>query len=338
MNMDIREIVKLLNFNEKQELLKLLSNEVNTPNLLKLNEQVRTNAKIICPHCSSTEIYGHGIYRERKRYQCNSCKKTFNDYTGTAISGIQKVSEFQEYITLVVESMTLLKASKKLNINVKTALDWRHKLLSSLEYLNGGTFSGIVECDDKLFNINEKGSRKLDREPYKRSSDREGKRGVSNDKISVMVATDRKGTKAMQVAKRGRINSKSVESSIGQFVTNENVLCSDSHPSIILWAKERELEHHTFVASKAHIKTKCYHVQHVNSIDNQFERWAKRFNGFSTKYLKKYLNWFVFLEKVKKSKTQAQDFAKEVLTAFTAIQLFRNTQNWYENLIYPQCS
>jgi len=48
--------------------------------------------------------------------------------------------------------------------------------------------------------------------------------------------------------------------------------CSDSHPSIIAWAKEKHIEHHTFIANKQKIKNKVYHVQHVNSLDSLLER------------------------------------------------------------------
>ena len=55
----------------------------------------------------------------------------------------------------------------------------------------------------------------------------------------------------------------------------------------------------TFVASSQHVKNKCYHEQHANSIDNHYERWVKGFYGLASKYLENYLNWFVFLERVK---------------------------------------
>jgi len=102
---------------------------------------------------------GHGTYKGRKRYKCKQCKKTFNDFTGTAISGIKKVEKFQEFLELTVESITIRKASKKLGVNMKTIFDWRHKLLSSIATMNGSSFSGIVECDDKQLDINEKGKR-----------------------------------------------------------------------------------------------------------------------------------------------------------------------------------
>ena len=115
----------------------------------------------------------------------------------------------------MLESMGIGKAANKIGVNVKTIFYWRHKLLSCLSVLNGIAFSGIVECDDKQLNINNKGNRNLQIKPYKRPSDRKTKRGISNDKVSVMVATDRKVNPMIRIAKIGRIDVDSNESTIG---------------------------------------------------------------------------------------------------------------------------
>ena len=179
------------------------------------------------------------------------------------------------------------------------------------------------------------GKRNLNRDAYKRPSDRTTKRGVSNDKVSIMVASDRKGNSVMRVAKMGRIDTESIEKTIGDLISGQNVLCSDSHPSIISWASNRELEHHTFIASKQHVKNKCYHVQHVNSMDNLYERWIKPFYGVATKYLSQYLNWFVFLEKVKNSKNPIMDMARVMMSNTNAIKSFREIENTYLKLNVP---
>src|SRR5680860_565499 len=249
--MDLHEILYKLDFDQKTELALLLHRELNVPDLKRVGREVGDDRPVHCPHCEGTDIYGHGAYKGRRRYKCKTCRKTFNDFTGTAVDGIKKLEKFQEYLLLVVESVTIRKAAKMIGVNVKTIFDWRHKLLSSMEALNGTGFTGIVECDDKQLDINEKGCRDLDRKAYKRPSDRDTKRGVSNDKVSIMVATDRNGgptMPTMQVAKIGRIDAESVQHTIGAMVDPENVLCSDSHPSIIKWARENGLEHHTFVA------------------------------------------------------------------------------------------
>lgn len=334
--MDLQLIIEELADQEKKDLLVILKRELGeTPQLRKVRSKINENQKVLCPHCHTDDIYGHGIYKGRKRYKCKQCLKTFNDFTGTAISGIKKVDKFQEYIELTLESVSIRKAAKKLKISTNTIFDWRHKILASLSMINGTSFVGIVECDDKQFKINEKGNRKLDRKAYKRPSDRKTKRGISNDKLSVMVATDRKGNSLMKIAKMGRIDSDSVEKTIGSFISPNNILCSDSHPSIISWANNKELEHHTFVASKQHVKSKCYHVQHVNSLDNRYERWIKPFYGVATKYLSQYLNWFVFIQKIKKSSEPLKEFANIIMANIKTINQYRNIEKEYEKLNVP---
>jgi transposase-like protein len=334
--MKLPELLNGLSKEERVALYNHLRSEFNaTPQIADVRTELNKEQVTYCPHCKSADIYGHGVYKGRKRYMCKNCKKTFNDFTGTAISGIKKTDKFQQYIELVIESVTIRKAASKLGVDIKTIFYWRHKLLSSLPNFSGDTFTGIVECDDKILDINDKGNKKLNRESYKRPSDRNTKRGISNDKVSVMVASDRKGNITMQVAKIGRIDTQSIENTIGDLITKENILCSDAHPSIICWAKGKEIEHHTFVASKQHIKSKCYHVQHVNSIDNRYERWVKSFYGVATKYLGNYLNWFVFLEKIKKSATPIKDLARIIASNINAGSNYQSVKIKYEELLNP---
>jgi len=152
--MQIQEILSGLDLSEKKKLYDLLKKDIGfIPELDKIKKDLNKDQKVLCPHCLSSEIFGHGSYKGRKRYKCKQCKKTFNDFTGTAISGIKKVEKFQEYLELTIESLTIRKAAKKLGVNMKTIFDWRHKLLSSIATMNGSNFSGIVECDDKQIDI-----------------------------------------------------------------------------------------------------------------------------------------------------------------------------------------
>lgn len=335
--MDIQSFVKNLSPLEQQDLLKFLQYEIEVPKFDSLNNSSNNSSKIECPNCEDSKVVGHGTYKGRGRYMCKSCKKSFNDYTGTAISGIKKVDKFQSYLKLILESVSIRKASKTLELNVKTVLDWRHKITTSLEQINGTKFIGIVECDDKIVNINEKGNKKLDRESYKRPSDRKTKRGVSDDKISIIVASDRNGNPTMKVAKKGRIDTKSVDKSIGDLMDSQNILCSDKHPSIISWAKEKKVEHHTFL-SKYHGKNKMFHVQNVNSIDNLYERWVKPFYGISTKFLNQYLNWFMFLQRIKNKTNQVIDLAEIILRNKKAKFIYNEVENCYKILLNQQYS
>ena len=334
--MDTKKILAGLSPQDKRELCTALVVEFQ-PSKQFLEHKLELNREKVlnCPACKSSRIHGHGSYRGRNRCKCLECKKTFNDFTGTSISGIKKTQKFQEYIKIAGDT-TIRKAASVLELNVKTIFDWRHKLLSSFPKSSGQKFSGIVECDDKQLNISEKGNKKLDRKAYKRPSDRTIKRGVSDDKVSVMVATDRIGNITMQIAKIGRIDKGSVERTIGDLVLDNNVLCSDSHPSIISWAQDKKLEHHVFIAARQHVKDKCYHVQHVNSLDNRYERWVSKFYGIATKYLANYMNWFIFQESIKKSANPFDSLIKAVADNSETLENYREIQLRYKKLINLQ--
>jgi transposase-like protein len=148
--MNLSEILGNLTQTEKVELYKLLGSDLHDiPELTKIKLELNKKQVVLCPHCKGTDIYGHGIYKGRKRYKCKGCSKTFNDFTGTAVSGTKKTQKFQEYLEMIVESVTIRKAANKIGVNTRTIFDWRHKLLSSLTV----SFSGIVECDDKQLDI-----------------------------------------------------------------------------------------------------------------------------------------------------------------------------------------
>src|ERR1035437_7279493 len=153
------------------------------------------------------------------------------------------------------------------------------------------------------------------------------------DKISIVVSTDRKGNSQMQVAKVGRIDRDSLERTVGLLIDKDNILCSDSHPSIIAWAKEKHIEHHTFIANKQKIKDKVYQVQHVNSLDSLLERWLIKFFGISSKYLHNYLSWFVLLQKTKNAKDILVAFAKQIMLSNNAINSFNKIPQKYHELI-----
>ena len=79
--MEIHEILTSLDLSEKKRLYALLKKEIGlVPQLDKIKTELNKDQKILCPHCLSADIFGHGDYKGRKRYKCKECKKTFNDH------------------------------------------------------------------------------------------------------------------------------------------------------------------------------------------------------------------------------------------------------------------
>ena len=117
-NLALKNLLTDLSVNDKEKLYHLLDLEFSkTPNLTEVNSGISQDIKVFCPHCEGSDLYGHGTYKGRKRYKCKKCNTTFNDFTGTAISGIKIVKEFEKYIAMAIARPTIREVSKELEIN-----------------------------------------------------------------------------------------------------------------------------------------------------------------------------------------------------------------------------
>jgi len=295
----------------------------------KLNNKIGS-----CPHCNSKKYRKNGIDKGSQRYYCNSCKRTFTEYTGTWMASIHKKELLGDYLKLMEQELSLDKIRDRLKINKKTAFDWRHKVLSGLDNTDKGEFTGITESDETFFLFSEKGKEQENRLPRKRGG-KASKRGISDEQVAVIVTTDRNSEMDMTVAKLGRIRKNDIDSAIGQRVSEKTILCSDGHVSYKGFAIDKVLEHHALRADlKQYVKQGIYHIQHVNSIDNRLKKWIEnRFWGVSTKYLQKYLNWFKIKERLKNSNEYLKEFSYKIIEDNSTWLRFKNIEKNYNVLI-----
>ena len=266
--------------------------------------ETRFNEGLGCVHCGSVKVKKNGKYRNRQRYLCRDCGKSFNDLTNTPISGTRYLGKWSTFFQLMVEGYTLPKIAERLGIHLSTAFYWRHKVLFSLRSLGFQTLKGIVESDETFFKESFKGREVLDRKSKKRGG-RDSKRGISNLKIAVVVAQDRNGQVIAKKAGTGRVRAEEIDAVIGNYIDPSSLLCTDTASNYKKFAVIKELKHETINLSKeGYVKKGIYHLQHVNSYHRRLKEWIQRFQGVATKYLDNYLYWFNFLQQSKKMTTK----------------------------------
>jgi hypothetical protein len=186
-------------------------------------------------------------------------------------------------------------------------------------------------------NINQNEDRELVSVPFNSPSGKHSKPS-SDDKASLVMTSDRKGLKTMRFAKLGRIDRDSFEKTGGRFVSKGNIFCSEAHASIAAWAKRRQLVHYSFVGKIAHIKKMSYHIQSINSRANLYKRWLKSLYDMTAKYLQQYFNWFVSLQRIKKSANELYDLIRTLLANSKAIKTYRNIKEFNLELYLPHYS
>lgn len=326
--------IKALPVSQQTKLIVELTGSSLSPSYTSTRLDQLLNKQTGCPHCSSHYYYRYGKDKGSARFKCKECKRTFTEHTGTWLAGIHKKELLNGYLELMYQEKSLDKISKELSINKKTAFDWRHKILSSLDEAEEAKFGGIVESDETFFRHSEKGSKSIKREPRKRGGEAASK-GISDDQVAVIATADRKGCTDMKVATLGRISKDDIVKAIGNKIEEKSILCADGHVSYKGFAKDRKLSLVVLRANlKEHVKKGVYHIQNVNSLHNRVKKWIdSSFWGVSTKYLQNYLNWFRIQEAYKKSTNPLAELVRCSIIDLSAKQKFRNIPEKYSLLL-----
>ncbi|GKU84252.1 MULTISPECIES: IS1595 family transposase [Bacteria] len=276
------------------------NNDADMKDAFTIIRETRFKEGLGCIHCGSVKVKRNGKYRDRQRYLCRDCGKSFNDLSNTPISGTRYLGKWAKYFQMMVEGYTLPKIAKRLKIHISTAFYWRHKILFALRSIGYQMLKGIIESDETFFKESLKGRRTLDREPKKRGG-RDKKRGISNLKIAVVVAQDRSGQVIAQKAGTGRVRAEEIDAVIGSYIDPSSLLCTDTATNYKKFALIKSLKHEPINLSKeGYVKKGIYHLQNVNNYHKRLKGWMDRFQGVATKYLDNYLYWFSFLQQSKK--------------------------------------
>ena len=261
----------------------------------KVLTEKSSNTAVSCPRCKGLEFVSRGSHKGVKRYQCKNCGRYFSANNGTALHGIHKKDKWQQYVECMQEGLSLRKSAKKVGISYQTAFNWRHKILSSTKDLQPSQLSGIIEVDDTFFAHSEKGNQKLNRKARKRG---DSNKTLRENKVPVVVATDRNGNTILNVAGKGSVKRKDLRPIMKGKFHPESILCSDGANVYKGLAIQEGIKHiKAAVHSRPVAKDKTYNIQSVNQLHKELKNFMSRFNGVSTKYLQHYLYWFMMQKK-----------------------------------------
>ena len=130
--------------------------------------------------------------------------RTFGAVTGTPLSGLHHKDVWLTFGECLANGDTVAASAKRCGIAVSTAFRWRHRFLAAIE-TDTEKLRGIVEADETFVLESRKGDRSWSRakegkpsaEPPARKARKRGgkatKRGLSDEQVPVLVATDRSG-------------------------------------------------------------------------------------------------------------------------------------------------
>lgn len=291
----------------------------------KAQKDKEEKAALNCPYCSSSEYISRGSYKGVKRYQCKSCKRYFNSNSGTALYHIHKKDKWQQYIECMNKGYSLRKSAKVVGISYRTSFNWRHKILSTLPEVEPAKLGGIVEADDTYFPNSEKGNRNLDRKARKRG---DARMIDKENKIPVIVATDRKGNTILKVASKGSLKVKDLKEQLAGKFEEGTILCSDGANAYKGLAKQEGIEHLKVARLGRPIaKMKPFNIQTVNQLHKELKHFMGGFHGVSTKYLQNYMNWFMQAKRRMADQDKVKQWIWLTMTYVSALEMYLNIKS-----------
>lgn len=230
-----------------------------------------------CPHCGSHHVVSKGNYKERKRYLCRDCSKSFNNLTNTPFSGIHNLEKVKKYLGCMINGDSIRKAADIVECSVTTSFIWRHKLLNALNKLPSPGMKNVKEMMELKLPYSNKGQKRKISNKIKKS------------KVSALFVCDRTG----KLDSDSIAYSKRAENPLLKRISQ----ISNQHSEIICNSKTRDVN----LLTAAQIKFNRSNSNYANSdliiqTVNDWKDWMKRFKGVATKYLHNYLHWFDFLD------------------------------------------
>jgi transposase-like protein len=247
---------------------------------------------LACPHCGEVRVHRWGTFRQRQRWRCTRCRRTFNALSGTPLAGTKRLDAWAAYAQSLMRGQSVRRAAKSSGVHRNTAFRWRHLLLTSLRERSPGSPTGVIELHETFFPYSEKGSRKIEHAALPG--------GIfyfaaHYGRVSVVIARDRYGCTIARALPIPLSMVPQLETSMSTSLRRATSLISmrGRYSAHAQFARRAGLH---FGDGRAN---QCIsapvpplnHVRNATAAAARLHDWMRRFRGVATKYLPNYLAW-----------------------------------------------
>ena len=246
----------------------------------------------VCPKCGSEYNHEDGTTPAgHKRYRCEECGSSYI-LLSDSIFNSAKISfhKLMGYIGMMSFNVPLEMCCEVLDIGSNTAELWRKKIF---ETVNG--YQGHLKLYERVW-LDETyiDDYSIIHNPFDKR-----KRGLSRDKICIVVAIDIYKNMVAVICGHGKPSSRRIRKALESHIVPGATVVHDgetSHNELI-----RKLNC-TSEVYKADSKDPEYieHMALINNMCGWLKRYIWHFIGMNIANLQSYLNWFIYLQRCKR--------------------------------------
>ena len=245
-----------------------------------------------CPSCAFPDCARDGkTPAGHQRWRCPVCGTAFSALSATVFEyGKRELAIWERFITCMCYNAPIDLAAEVCGISHRTAFEWRHRVFATIDgYQDRLVLSGRVWIDELY----------LADSDIVRGCDFVQKRGLSKNKICVAVAIDAFKNAVVVTCGHGKPSSKRINDALLAHIAPGSVIIHDkerSHRALVKAAKCTDEAYKADTADPAYLEA----MGIVNNLCSWLRRYLFRFPGMKKANLQSYLNWFVYLFRVRR--------------------------------------
>lgn len=245
-----------------------------------------------CPTCAFPDCARDGrTPAGHQRWRCPACGTAFSALSATVLEyGKKELPTWERFITCMCYNAPIDLAAEVCGISHRTAYEWRHRVFATIDgYQDRLVLSGRVWIDELY----------LADSDIVRSAEFTQKRGLSKNKICIAVAIDAFKNAVVETCGHGKPSSKRINDALLAHIAPGSVIIHDkerSHRALVKAAKCTDEAYKADIADPAYLEA----MKLVNNLCSWLRRYLFRFPGMKKDNLQSYLNWFVYLFRVRR--------------------------------------
>ena len=250
----------------------------------------------VCPKCGKEHPHltmGGKTKAGKQMLRCQDCGHRFViDHNEITFYSRLSKEQWNEGIKSIISGDIIDTTAEKCDVTHRTAFKMRHKVMSFMEKDEDSIqVAEEVELDETHLPESRKGKEfkeQDDRKPRKRG-EKATKRGISDEKVCLLTATQRKGGSFLRSYNMGRPSSEEVMNLVSH-IKEESYLWTDNHSS---YNKLTEtLGSKRVIVSSHEEYDQVNHLNTVNSFHSSIKKWNAKMRGVATKYINRYAALF----------------------------------------------
>ena len=252
---------------------------------------VKCNRVPTCPICGSNNAVSFGYSPEGlPRYRCSECGKHYTLLSNTIFHSTNKSFDtWALYLTLMTFNVPLEMAEEVCGMSHPTAMLWRQKVFATVDGYQEHLYLRDRVWIDETYVFD---STLLHDDNFKQ------KRGLSRNLICIVVAIDiHKNTYAV-ICGHGKPSATRIYKALKDHIVKGSTIVHDGEKAHNMLIEKLELVGEAYIADT---KDKNYleNMALINNMCSWLKRYIYRFIGMRMDNLQSYLNWFVYLFRVK---------------------------------------